>query len=37
MENVDTMHFVMFINTKSGDGNGKSFFTLGYPELVIHY
>ena len=27
----------MFINTKSGNGDGKRFFTLGYPELVIHY
>ena len=31
------MHFVLFINTKSGNADGKSFFKLGYPELVIRY
>lgn len=38
MEGTESkMYFVMFINTKSGNGDGKRFFSLGYPELVIHY
>lgn len=31
------IHFVFFINTKSGNGDGKRFFSLGFPELVINY
>jgi len=31
------VHFVLFINTKSGNADGKSFFLLGYPELIIRY
>ena len=34
---MTTMHFVLFINSKSGNGDGKSFFTIGYPELLIRY
>ena len=36
-EGSSKVHFILFINTKSGNGDGKKFFTLGYPELVIHY
>ena len=31
------IHFLLFINPKSGNGNGRSFLTLGYPELLIRY
>lgn len=31
------MHFIFFVNTKSGDGDGQQFFRLGPSELVIHY
>ena len=31
------IHFVVFVNTKSGNGDGKRFLSLGYQQLVIHF
>lgn len=31
------VHFVFFVNTKSGNGDGKQFFNLASSELVIRY
>lgn len=38
MESIaKVVHFVVFVNSKSGNGDGKRFLELEYPELFIHY
>lgn len=38
MESIaKVVHFVVFVNSKSGNGDGKQFLELEYPELFIHY
>jgi hypothetical protein len=37
MEIKSKMHFLIFVNTKSGDGHGKCYIELGHPSLIIRY
>lgn len=36
MENAD-VHFILFVNSKSGDGQGAAFLDLGGNQITIHY
>ncbi len=36
-KNTQEVHFILFVNTKSGDGYGASYLELGSQEIMIKY